>query len=114
MQASTPSGFDFFGVDAVTIEMAVLTTFMVFVIRRRRKIAVEDMRAQIIIDFLNGSVIFPFIALFFAVFQKSEVVSFQGSKFSIALASAVGLVFVVGELVKSCTKQVITVPEPEA
>jgi hypothetical protein len=54
---------------------------------------------------LNRSFVYPFAALMYSSFHGAAFKYIEGSKFSVALAGAVGLVFVVGELLLSCSHE---------
>jgi hypothetical protein len=101
------SGFapDLFGADAITLIVAIVSTVVTTGVRWARRITPITTRRKIIVDLLTGSVIYPFIVLMYSSFNGAAFKYIEGSKFSVALAGAVGLVFVVGELLLSCSHE---------
>jgi len=103
MPQSTPSGFDPYGVDPVTIVIAITAAIATLTVRYFRNVKPAATRRRIANDFLNGSVIFPFLLLVFSVFSNRTFEYIKDSKLAVALAGGVGITFVIGELILACS-----------
>jgi hypothetical protein len=88
-------------IDAITLAtgfLAVVAKLIWRYLSGRRPIFIVQMMT---VDFLNGSVIFPFVLLISSVFS-SEIrgLLLQTSPLSLALAGGIGLMFVLEELIR--------------
>jgi len=94
---------DLFGIDAVTLIVAMLSAAVTTIVRWLRKVYPVATRRKIIVDLLNGSVVYPFLILIYSAVNGAALKYIESSRFSVTLAGVVGLVFVVGELLLSCS-----------
>lgn len=102
----TPAAvFDPWGVDSVTILLAIITAAITALVRWKRDVKPAVTRRRLINDFLNASVVYPFFLLVVSV-PDSDVFNYlKESRIALGLAGCVGIIFVVGELI------VATAPE---
>lgn len=105
MEAHAASGFDPFGVDPVTIFVAILASSFTLTVRYFRDVKPIATRRRVINDFLNGSVIYPFLLLIVSVASTRVFDYIKDAKLAIALAGTVGVIFVIGELVLACSHE---------
>jgi hypothetical protein len=96
-----PAVFDPLSVDSVTIGIAIIASVVVGVVRWKRGLAPAITRRRLINDFLNGSVIYPFLLLVVSVPDSTVFAYLRDSRIALGLAGCVGLIFVVGELIAS-------------
>jgi hypothetical protein len=92
-------------VDTVTIIIAIVATVLTTGVRYKRGIPNYATRRRIIVDVLNGSVIYPFALLIFSVFNPTIFKYLETSRLSVGLAGIVGVIFVIGELALSCSPE---------
>jgi hypothetical protein len=88
-------------IDAITLSTGFLAVVAKFGWRyfTRQKPFITARTA--VIDFLNGSVIFPFVLLLTAVFSTEiKELLLQASPVTLSLAGGIGLMFVLGELIE--------------
>ena len=98
----TPVGvFDPWGVDSVTIGIAILAALTTALVRWKRGATPAFSRRRLINDFLNGSVLYPFLLLVVSVTNSGVFQHLRESRISLGLAGCVGIFFVVGELILS-------------
>jgi len=90
-----------YSADAVTIVIAIFCAAITSAVRMYRFISTD--RRKIIVDLLNGSVLYPFFLLIISVGNEDIFKYVGNSKLSVALAGIVGIVFVAGELILSCS-----------
>ena len=96
-----PAAFDPWGVDAITMGIAILAAIITSGIRWFRNIQPILTRRRVTTDVLNGSVIYPFSLLVVSVANTSVFTYLKDSRISLALAGCVGIVFIAGELISS-------------
>jgi hypothetical protein len=96
---------DLLGVDAITLMTAVVTSLGATVVRWARRIQPAATRRKLVLDMLNGSVIYPFLLLIYCVFDHAAFKYLEPTSLSVGLAGVVGMVFVLGELSLSCSPE---------
>lgn len=93
------------GIDGNAIEMATLGfgLLSVFVrpIRCFKRGHTAWNRQKVVTDFLNGASIVPFAVMFGSAFWTQLVDEVVKSKTSLGLAGAIGLVFIIGEVLNA-------------
>ncbi len=95
--------FDPWGVDSVTVGIAILAALMTALVRWWRGLVPAFSRRRVINDFLNGSVLYPFLLLVVSVTNSNVFGYLRESRISLGLAGCVEIVFVVGELILSAS-----------
>jgi hypothetical protein len=105
MAASASRVFDLWGVDSITLLVAIIATAIMAMVRWSRTVNPVFTRRKLIADFLNGSVIYPFCLLIVSVPDQSVFEYLKASRISIGLAGGVGIVFVIGELIASSSHE---------
>jgi hypothetical protein len=91
--------------DSITLAIAILGAALVAFIRYRRGIEPPVTRRRLMTDFLNASVIYPFLVLVSAVINPNVFNYLKESRLMVSLAGATGLIFVVGELIASASPE---------
>lgn len=114
MTPPSPQAGDLTAVDAVTIAVAFGVALCAPIVRRARGIRPAISGTQVTIDFLNGSVVFPFMLLIWSAFDGSVLGKLGDARISVALAGSVGLFFIIGELAKSCATPAATTARNQA
>jgi uncharacterized membrane protein (DUF373 family) len=105
---------DIWSIDSVTLLLAIISAGVTAGIRLWRGIAPAVTRRKIIVDFLNGSVVYPFVLLVFSVVNSGVFKYIETSKISVGLAGVVGIIFIAGELLISCSpERPASVPNPQ-
>jgi hypothetical protein len=97
----TSTLFDFWGIDSVTIIVALVAMILLACVRRWHGISPVFTRRRIINDFLHAGVIYPFVLLVVSVPDSGVFEYLKGSRLVVGLAGVVGVIFVVGELIAS-------------
>jgi len=88
-------------IDSATIFVAILVVFAKMFMRWRRKERIASV-SMCGVDFLNGTVIIPFLVMISAVFYADIYREMaRASTAGVAAAGAIGLFFVIGELLRS-------------
>lgn len=88
-------------IDSATIFVAIVVVLVKMYLRSRRKQSIASVR-MCGVDFLNGTVIVPFAVMFSAVFYADLYREMaRASTAGVAAAGAIGLFFVIGELLKT-------------
>jgi hypothetical protein len=93
--------FDPKGPDWITLSIAALAMLLVAIVRWWRGIQPYMTRRRAINDFLHASALFPFALLFLSSMSSTVFGYVQSSTLSLGLAGGVGLIFVIGELIAS-------------
>jgi uncharacterized membrane protein (DUF373 family) len=97
--------FDPWSVDSVTIAIAIVAAALVAFVRYMRGIRPAVTRRRVINDFLNASVIYPFMLLVFSVASTHVFNYLKDSRIALGLAGGVGIIFVVGELIVAASPE---------
>jgi hypothetical protein len=98
--SNTPA-FDLWGVDSITIIVAIIATIITSLVRWGRAVEPVFTRRKLITDFLNGCMIYPFFLLILSVPDFRVFEYLKTSRASVGMAGCVGIVFVIGELIAS-------------
>lgn len=101
----TPVVFDPWGVDSVTIFVALVAVGLLAIIRYCRGNLPVFSRRRVITDFLHGSVIYPFCLLVVSVPDREIFNYLKESRLVVGLAGAVGIFFVLGELIATALEK---------
>jgi hypothetical protein len=96
---------DLWSADSITLAIAILGAALVVLIRYMRGIRPAVTRRRLMNDFLNASVIYPFLLLVSAVVNPNVFNYLKESRLVVSLAGGVGLIFVVGELIASASPE---------
>lgn len=91
--------------DSLTLIVAVVVPALLGLIRWKRGFSPSFSRRRYITDFLLASAIVPFVLLLFSVRVPAIFDYMKASKLPVGLAGAVGLFFVVGELLTSAAEK---------
>jgi nitrate/nitrite transporter NarK len=89
--------------DAWTMIVAIVVVGLTSLIRLLRGIRPIVTKEKATTDFLNGSVVVPFLVLIFSVFDTNLLDWIQSAKVTLGLSGGVGFIFVSGELLRSCS-----------
>jgi hypothetical protein len=105
MTPQAPAVFDPWGVDSVTLFVAILVAGILAGVRWYRSINPVLTRQRVISDFLNASVLYPFFLLIICVPHSVVFEYLKGSRLTVGLAGGVGIIYVLGELVRGASRK---------